>query len=42
MGAAEERQETKLSEGGKGDGRDIDADRFRGAEKGTKVIVYNA
>jgi hypothetical protein len=27
--------------GGKGDERDIDADRFRGMEKSTKVIVVD-
>jgi hypothetical protein len=41
VGVTEEKQETKLSEGGKGDGRDVDADRLRGGENSTKVIVHN-
>ncbi len=40
MGVTEGRQETKLSEGGKGDGRDVDADRLRGGKNSTKVKVY--
>jgi hypothetical protein len=34
---AEEWEETKLGEGGKGDRRDINADRLRGGKEGTKV-----
>jgi hypothetical protein len=30
-----------FSEGGKGDGRDIDADRLRGGKNSAKVIVYD-
>ncbi len=41
VGVSEERLEAKFSEGGKGDGRDINADRFRGGKDSTKVIVYN-
>ncbi len=41
VGVTEEWQETKLSEGGKGDGRDVDADRLRGGENSPKVIIYN-
>jgi hypothetical protein len=36
---AEEWEETKLGEGGKGDRRDINADRLRGEKEGTKVVV---
>jgi hypothetical protein len=38
VGVTEERKETKFCKGGKGDGRDIEADRFRGREKSTKVV----
>ncbi len=34
VGVSEEGKETKLSEGGKGDGRHIDADRLRGGKNG--------
>jgi hypothetical protein len=40
-GAAEERKETKFGEGGKGDRRHINADRFRRGKNGTKVIIDN-
>ncbi len=30
-----------MSEGGKGDGRDVDTDRLRGGENSPKVIIYN-
>jgi hypothetical protein len=41
VGVTEEWQETKLSEGEKGDGRDVDADRLRGGGNSPKVIIYN-
>jgi hypothetical protein len=41
VGVTEEAQKTKLSDGGKGDGGDVDADRLRGGENSTKVILYN-
>ncbi len=40
-GMAEERKETKFCEGGKGNRRDIDADRFRRGKNSTKVIIDN-
>ena len=39
VGVSEEGKETKFSEGGKGDGRHIDADRLRGGKNGAKVVV---
>ncbi len=41
MGVTEKRNETKFCKGGKGDGKDIDADRGRGREKSTKLVVDN-
>ena len=34
VGVSEEGKETKFGEGGKGDGRHIDADRLRGGKNG--------
>ena len=39
MGVSEEGKETKFSEGGKGDGGNIDADRLRGRKGSAKVVV---
>ena len=39
MGVSEEGKETKFSEGGKGDGRHIDADRLRGGKSDAKVGI---
>ena len=39
VGVSEEGKETKFSEGGKGDGRHIDADRLRGGKNGAKVVI---
>jgi hypothetical protein len=41
VGLTEERKETKFCNGRKGYGRDIDAYRFRGRQKITKVVVDN-
>ena len=41
VGVSEEGKETKFSEGGKGDGRHIDADRLRRGKNGTKVVIDN-
>ena len=40
-GVAEKRKETKFGEGGKGDRRHINADRFRRGKNGTEVIIDN-
>jgi len=39
VGVSEEGKETKFSEGGKGDGRHIDANRLRGGKNGAKVVI---
>ena len=39
VGVSEEGKETKFSEGGKGDGGNIDADRLRGGKDSAKVVV---
>ena len=39
VGVSEEGKEAKFSEGGKGDGRHIDANRLRGGKNGAKVVI---
>ena len=39
VGVSKEGKEIKFSEGGKGDGRHIDADRLRGGKNGAKVVI---
>ncbi len=39
MDVSEEGYEAKVSEGGKGDGRHIDADRLRGRKNGAKAVI---
>ena len=39
VGVSEDGKETKFSEGGKGDGRHIDANRLRGGKNGAKVVL---
>ncbi len=41
VGVTEERKEAKFGEGGEGDGRHINADKFWGGKNGTKIIIDN-
>jgi hypothetical protein len=39
VGVMQEREKVEFGKGGKGDGRQINADRLRRGEKGTKIII---
>ena len=41
MGVTEERKEAKFCEGGKRDREHINADRLKGGQSGTKLIIHN-